>query len=72
MMQHPLDGNMIAADAHYGRGKAPEEGDTCAVCGDGVLAWRAPESCSCHLHMPCAACMNEPLRCGECGESADG
>ena len=71
MTQHPLDGNMIAADAHHGQGKWPEEGDKAACCEHGYLVWQEPENCSCHIAPPCAAHENAPLVCSECGEAAE-
>ena len=41
MMWHPLDGNMIAADRHYGRGDDPQEGGKTACCEFGY--WEYPE-----------------------------
>lgn len=38
MRHHPLDGNMIAAEAHHGREKPESDpGDTCPSCGEGEL-----------------------------------
>lgn len=68
-MWHQLDGNMIAADAHYSSAEDHNEGDTCAKCGEGVLEWKSPESCSCHVAPPCGHCEAEPLRCSACGET---
>lgn len=49
MRHHPLDGNMRAADAHYGRSKPESEpGDTCPCCGEGelfILASRPALAC---------------------------
>lgn len=70
-MSHPLDGNMIAADAHHGQGKWPEEGDKCAHCEEGRLDFGEVENCSCHINPPCGACTNAPLRCDTCGEDAE-
>lgn len=72
MTWHPLDGNMIAADAHHGQGKWPEAGDKCQHCEEGHYDVSFPEEgCTCHLNPPCAACVNEPLRCDTCWEAAE-
>lgn len=34
---HPLDGNMIAADAHYESEEPPQDGDPCPGCEEGTL-----------------------------------
>jgi hypothetical protein len=71
MTWHPLDGNMIAADRHHGRGAAPEEGDRAKCCESGVLEFRDVDGCYCHLISPCSACTDNPLVCSECGEEAE-
>lgn len=55
MSWHPLDGNMIAADAHYGQGKTPEDGDKCQHCEGGYLEYAEDD---------------ETLACDDCGEVA--
>ena len=43
------------------------EGETCGRNGcTGVLAERAVENCSCHLHPPCGACMEPREYCPSC------
>lgn len=44
-----------------------EEGDVCPCPGcDGRLAYEEVENCSCHRNPPCAACVDNPLRCPVC------
>lgn len=57
-MNHPLDGNMIAADAHYGQGIDLQEGDVCPCCGEGWLEADLEAD-------------DAPLRCDTCGEAAE-
>jgi len=68
MANHPLDGNMMAADAHYGRDTAPSEGDLCPCCGDGEVVWKEPDDCCCHINPPCKSHINAPLICLNCLE----
>jgi len=68
MANHPLDGNMIAADAYYGRDASPSEGDLCPSCEEGELVWQEPDHCSCHIHAPCHSHINAPLICLICFE----
>jgi hypothetical protein len=45
-----------------------EEGDRCKENGcNGVLEWGEVEGCSCHIHPPCSACVNNVLVCPKCG-----
>lgn len=45
-----------------------EEGDTCGADGcRGVLGFGEVEGCSCHISPPCHQCVENPLRCPECG-----
>ena len=68
-----LDGNMIAADAHYSEGEGQfgtEEGETCNRLGcDGVMIFDDVENCSCHISAPCAGHMRQQLICGICGSA---
>lgn len=45
-----------------------EEGDTCGVdhC-HGKLGFGIVENCNCHIAPPCNRCVDNPLRCQECG-----
>ena len=56
-MNHPLDGNMIAADAHYAEGDDPQHGDVCKICLEG---WLEAD----------LAAEGFPLFCDTCGEAA--
>lgn len=48
------------------------EGGPCPVEGcPGRLEFRPGKDCSCHLHPPCASCVEAPLTCGTCGEEAE-
>lgn len=47
--------------------KELQEGDKCPDDCGGVLAYPPVENCSCHLHPPCGACVNNPLTCPMCG-----
>lgn len=48
-----------------------EEGETCGRAGcTGLLSFREPENCSCHIAPPCWECAHAPLRCDECGWEA--
>ena len=38
-------------------------------CG-GTMVIHPVENCSCHLTAPCGACVNNPIVCDTCGESA--
>lgn len=51
--------------------KVSEEGDTCEKCGTGTLEYGEVENCSCYRLAPCNACMDNPLKCSECGEEPD-
>jgi len=44
-----------------------EEGDRCPECGEGILEYGPVENCTCFIVPPCAACVNNPLTCTECG-----
>jgi len=44
-----------------------EEGDTCSKCGQGLMHFKPVENCSCHLHAPCSACVDNRLACDNCG-----
>ena len=46
---------------------ALEEGDRCPECKEGELEYPSAENCSCHIDPPCAACVEVPLTCVECG-----
>jgi len=45
-----------------------QEGMDCPIADcSGRLGFHPPENCSCHLHPPCDACVNNPLVCLVCG-----
>ena len=69
MTWDPLDGHMIAADAHFESKAAPQEGDRCGVndC-DGIIGFQRFENCSCHISPPCEGCVSAPLSCPKCYE----
>jgi len=43
-----------------------QEGDKCPDCG-GVFGYKPVKNCSCHIHPPCSACVDNPLVCLNCG-----
>ncbi len=45
-----------------------EEGGRCPrkTCS-GKMEFQRDESCSCHIHPPCSACVNAVLTCNRCG-----
>ena len=49
-----------------------EEGDKCQQkdC-NGTLVYQKVTDCTCHLHPPCSACVNNPLTCNVCGWQED-
>ena len=49
-----------------------EEGDTCSEfkC-EGILLYPPVENCSCHIHPPCSACVDNLLVCPKCGWEPD-
>lgn len=46
----------------------PEEGDPCPYedC-KGTMGYEPVKDCSCHICPPCSQCVDNPLRCMECG-----
>lgn len=44
-----------------------EEGGKCPECNQGKLEYPRVENCSCHIHHPCSACVDNLLKCDECG-----
>lgn len=68
-MRHPLDGNAIAADAHYNRHEiGTEDGDTCGRYpepdGDEPRGYK-PKPCKGVMYGDAAV-----VYCGTCGEIA--
>ena len=51
----------------------PEEGGPClhAFC-DGRLEYQPVEGCTCFQCAPCSACLENKLRCPDCGEEYRG
>ena len=49
------------------------QGDDCPECHaeDTFLEYGPVENCSCHIHPPCSACVNNPLVCPTCGWEDD-
>ena len=43
-----------------------EEGETCPECEIGVMGYEEVENCSCHIHPPCSACVEQLLTCLKC------
>jgi hypothetical protein len=43
-----------------------EEGGECPECKEGILYYPKVENCSCHIHPPCSACVNNVLTCPNC------
>lgn len=43
-----------------------EEGQYCPNCG-GLVLFKVPENCSCHISPPCWACIESRPECKECG-----
>ena len=51
----------------------PEEGGECPEHGcSAILGYGEVEGCSCHVSPPCSACVENPLRCPDCGWEEDG
>ena len=49
-----------------------EEGQACNRDGcEGVIAWRPPDNCSCHINPPCSQCVAARLYCPECDWSSE-
>lgn len=44
-----------------------EEGGTCPDCGTGKLEYPRVRGCSCHISPPCSACVDQRLKCDDCG-----
>lgn len=44
-----------------------EEGMSCPECDKGFLLYPAVENCSCHIAPPCSQCVDNRLKCTECG-----
>ncbi len=44
-----------------------EEGDDCPEECGGKLEIVRGENCSCHLHPPCNACLEDCFKCDTCG-----
>lgn len=44
-----------------------EEGDVCPNCGEGTLEYVTHEDCYCHSSPPCHYCIEQPLKCNNCG-----
>jgi len=44
-----------------------EEGCKCPECGDGTMEYPRVENCSCHLCAPCSACVDNRIKCDDCG-----
>ena len=47
-----------------------EEGDLCPFCY-GALEYWPREKCNCRFLTPCDACVNNKLRCADCGVPLD-
>lgn len=46
------------------------EGERCNRDGcEGVLLFKTPEHCTCHISPPCHYCVENPLQCPVCGWS---
>lgn len=43
-----------------------QEGNECPECSAGKMIYTRKESCSCHIHPPCSACVDAPLVCDVC------
>lgn len=43
-----------------------EEGQDCPLCG-GLVSFKVPENCSCHISPPCNSCVESKPECEYCG-----
>lgn len=45
-----------------------DEGAICNRDGcEGVMRFKTPDDCSCHISPPCTSCVESNLRCDDCG-----
>lgn len=44
-----------------------EEGCKCPECDKGTMGYPPVHGCSCHINPPCSACVDNLLKCNECG-----
>lgn len=51
--------------------KEPEEGGECPECHEGEMYFPKVTGCSCHIHPPCSACVDNKLTCKSCGWEFD-
>ena len=71
-MRHPLDGNAIAADAHYDRHEiGHEDGQPCLRIAEPCEDMPRPRKIPCEGTMIKAFAFEEGVACDTCGEIAE-